>query len=124
MIQATRTRSFGLVSCGLLFLWSVPSYGHNTSEEGPELSLVDAIQIALGNNRPIQIAKLDITKSGWEVAEAKTHRLPEFKTELLADGNINSPSFTFQEGIFEPLTASQMDRLILRRILGFLCQKE
>jgi outer membrane protein TolC len=100
MIQARRTRYFDLVSCGLLFLWSVPSYGHNTSEEGPELSLVDAIQIALGNNRPIQIAKLDITKSGWEVAEAKTHRLPEFKTELLADGNINSPSFTFQEGIF------------------------
>jgi outer membrane protein TolC len=100
MIQARRARSFGLVSCGLLFLWSMPGYGQNTSEEGPELSLVDAIQIALGNNRPIQIAKLDITKSGWAVAEAKTHRLPEFKTELLADGNINSPSFNFQEGIF------------------------
>ena len=100
MIQARRARSFGLVSCGLLFLWSMPGYGQNTSEEGPELSLVDAIQIALGNNRLIQIAKLDITKSGWEVAEAKTHRLPELKTELLADGNINSPSFNFQEGIF------------------------
>ena len=61
---------------------------------------MDAIQIALENNRPVQIAKLDIAKSGWDVAEAKTHRLPEFKTELLASGNINSPAFTFQEGIF------------------------
>ena len=100
MIQARRARFFDLLSCGLVFLWSVPGYGQNTSGQAPELSLMDAIQIALENNRPVQIAKLDIAKSGWDVAEAKTHRLPEFKTELLASGNINSPAFTFQEGIF------------------------
>ena len=100
MIQARRARFFDLLSYGLVFLWSVPGYGQNTSGQAPELSLMDAIQIALENNRPVQIAKLDIAKSGWDVAEAKTHRLPEFKTELLASGNINSPAFTFQEGIF------------------------
>ena len=100
MIQAGRASLFGLVSWGLVFSWTMPGNGQNTSGQAPELSLIDAIQIALGNNRPIQIAKLDVTKSGWDVAEAKTHRLPEFKTELLASGNINSPAFTFQEGIF------------------------
>jgi outer membrane protein TolC len=99
MIQARRASFLGF-SCGLVLLWSVLGYGQNTSEQGPELSLADAIQIALGNNRPVQIAKLDITKSKWDVAEAKTHRLPELKTELLASGNINSPAFTFQQGIF------------------------
>jgi outer membrane protein len=99
MIQARLASFFGLLSCGLVFLWSVPGCGQNTSDQLPELSLVDAIQIALANNRPIQIAKLDITKSQWDIAEAKTHRLPEFKTELLASGNINSPTFNFQEGI-------------------------
>src|SRR5580658_5589759 len=99
MIQARLASFFGLLSCGLVFLWSVPGCGQNTSDQLPELSLVDAIQIALANNRPVQIAKLDITKSQWDIAEAKTHRLPEFKTELLASGNINSPTFNFQEGI-------------------------
>ena len=43
---------------------------------------------------------MDIAKSAWEVAEAKTHRFPEIKTELFASGNIDSPSFTFKQGIF------------------------
>jgi outer membrane protein TolC len=84
----------------MVFLWSVSGYGQRVSEQAPELPLVDAIQIALGNNRPVQVARLDVTKSGWEVAEAKTRRFPEFKTEMLASGNITSPSFTFQKGIF------------------------
>lgn len=74
--------------------------GQDEVDRAPELALVDAIQIALGNNRPVQIARLDVTKSGWEVAEAKTHQFPELKTELLASGNITSPAFTFKEGIF------------------------
>ncbi|WP_433966610.1 TolC family protein [Tunturiibacter gelidiferens] len=87
-------------SGGLVFLWSLSGWCQGAADQVPELALVDAIQIALGNNRPVQIARLDVSKSGWEVAEARTHRFPELKTELLASGNITSPTFTFKEGIF------------------------
>jgi outer membrane protein TolC len=100
MMRAGRKFVFFFFSCGLAFLWSVSGYGQNTPEQAPELSLIEAIQIALGNNRPLQVAKLDVTKSGWDVAAAKTYRLPEFKTELLAVGNITSPVYTFPEGVF------------------------
>ncbi|NYF51637.1 TolC family protein [Tunturiibacter gelidoferens] len=100
MRRATRARFLACFSVTLASLWSVSGLGQSPVEQPQELALVDAIQIALENNRPTQIARLDIAKSAWEVAEAKTHRLPEIKTELLASGNIDSPSFTFQKGIF------------------------
>ncbi|NYF91135.1 TolC family protein [Tunturiibacter empetritectus] len=99
-IRVRRTGSLGFFSSALVILWGVSGFGQSTSDQAPELALVDAIQIALGNNRPVQIARLDVTKYGWEVAEAKTHRFPELKTELLASGNIDSPSFTFKQGVF------------------------
>jgi outer membrane protein TolC len=100
MRRATRARFLGCFSATLVSLWSISGLGQSPVDQPQELALVDAIQIALGNNRPTQIARLDITKSAWEVAEAKTHRFPEIKTELLASGNIDSPSFTFKQGIF------------------------
>lgn len=85
---------------GLVFLWGAYCFGQSTSDQAPELSLVEAIQIAMGNNRPVQIAKLDVAKSGWEVAEAKTHKYPDLKTELLGSGIITSPTYNYPEGIF------------------------
>jgi len=70
------------------------------SAQEPELSLSQAIQIAIMNNRPAQIAKLDISKAEWQVASAKTKRFPESSTYFFGSANLTSPSFTFKEGVF------------------------
>lgn len=81
-------------------LFGLNGFGQEATNEAPELSLDQAIQIAITNNRPLLAAKLNIAKSEWQVAEAKTKRFPELSTELLATGDITSPSFNFPKGIF------------------------
>ena len=88
------------ITAGLVFLIGLAAFAQNLANDAPELSLAEAIQIALANNRPVQIARLDVTKSLLQVSEAKTHRLPIFNTALLATGDITSPTFTFDKGIF------------------------
>jgi outer membrane protein len=88
------------ILAGLAFLWSLASFAQDASSDAPELSLPDAIEIALANNRPVQIAKLDVTKSLLQVSETKTRRFPIFNTSLLATGDITSPVFTFKQGVF------------------------
>ncbi len=68
--------------------------------EAPLLSLSQAIQIALDQNRPVNIAKLDIMKSKWEVAQTKSKRFPVFSTYLFASGDITNPHFQFPAGVF------------------------
>lgn len=72
----------------------------STFSQEPELSLSEAIQIALTNNRNVNIAKLGITQSEWQLASTKTKRLPSITTYLLGSGNITSPTFTFKQGVF------------------------
>jgi outer membrane protein TolC len=105
-------------------LWSVTGFSQGASDQVPELSLVDAVQIALGNNRPVQIAKLDFTKSGWEVAEAKTHKFPELKTEMLASGLITAPVYTYPEGIFgtinnQPVPSKNVEISLSNGVTGY-----
>jgi outer membrane protein len=75
----------------------------SSAEEPPVLSLSQAIQIALDNNRPVAIAKLDILKSQWQVAQTKSKRFPAINTYLFASGNITSPTFNFPAGILETI---------------------
>ncbi len=70
------------------------------SDSVPVLTLDQAIQIAIANNRPLNIAGLDIEKSKWQVAAIKTNRLPVFNTAMFASGNLTSPTFVFKEGQF------------------------
>jgi outer membrane protein TolC len=65
----------------------------------PELTLTEAIQIALMSNRPVSIAKLDISKSRWQLAATKTKRLPEIETYVFGAANLTTPSFTFKKGV-------------------------
>jgi outer membrane protein TolC len=67
----------------------------------PELSLSEAIKIALANNRPAKILDLDITKAQWAVASTKTKRLPSFSTYLFGSGTLTSPTFDFPAGTFQ-----------------------
>jgi outer membrane protein len=68
------------------------------ADSAPLLTLDQALQIAIANNRPLQIASLDVEKSKWQVIATKTHRLPAFNTAMFASSNLNSPTFVFKEG--------------------------
>jgi outer membrane protein len=48
----------------------------------------------------LKTASLSVDKSKWGVAAAKTRRFPATKTYLFASGNLDSPAFTFKQGIF------------------------
>lgn len=68
--------------------------------EPTELSLSQAIEIALEHNRPVKIAQLDVTKTRWQIAEAKSKRFPEVNAYFFGSGNLTSPTFTFKKGLF------------------------
>jgi outer membrane protein len=77
------------------------SRGQAPSGDLPVLSLAQAVQIAVENNRPVNMAKLDIVKSKWEVAQTKTKRFPAITTYLFASGDITNPTFTFPADLFD-----------------------
>ena len=70
------------------------------ADDLPELTLSHAIELAIDHNRPVKITQLDITKANWQVLQTKAKRFPEISTYFFGGGNLTSPSFTFQKGIF------------------------
>src|SRR5215813_7084332 len=71
-----------------------------TSSPPPLLTLDNAVQIAINNNRLLKITSLDVNKSNWQVAAAKTHYFPSFNIYLFGSKLLNSANFTFEQGIF------------------------
>jgi len=87
-------------SCGVLLIACtlLPSAAQQTSSPVPLLTLNGAIQLALAGNRDLKIANLEVEKSKWQVAAAKTRRLPGFKTYIFGSGSLTDASFLFKEG--------------------------
>jgi outer membrane protein len=86
---------------GVALVTGMMLLGQEPAGSVPILRLSQAIQIAVDNNRPVNIAKLDILKSKWEVAQTKTKRFPAITTYLFASGDITNPMFTFPAELFE-----------------------
>jgi len=63
-----------------------------------ELTLDRAIELALKDNRQVQVARLEVEKSGDRLAIAKTHRLPQIESSLLASELVNKVHFDFKRG--------------------------
>lgn len=88
----------GLATLGLAMLTAPWLRGQQDADQVSVLTLNEAVEIALANNRDLKIANLEVEKSKWQVAAAKTRRLPGFHGYLFGAGNIDSPAFTFKEG--------------------------
>jgi outer membrane protein len=86
----------GALCCGM----------HAQDATGKLLTLDDAIQLALANNRALAIAGLDVDKSKWEIAETKTKRLPSLNATVLGSQLLNELSFTFEQGAFGSFPAT------------------
>jgi outer membrane protein TolC len=93
-------RAFNHITLVCAVMSGTIGFAQKTADQVPELPLAEAIQIALSNNRPVAISKLDITKANWQVAATKSKRFPEISTYFFGSGNLTPASFTFKKGIF------------------------
>ncbi len=100
MMYARYTKQLGRAIAVTALMAGMLLLGEQPSGDAPVLSLSQAIQIAIDHNRLVTIAKLDIVKSRWEVAQTKTKRFPAITTYLFASGDITSPTFIFPAGSF------------------------
>jgi outer membrane protein TolC len=73
---------------------------------GPVLTLDEAIRIATGKNRDIQISSLEITKAKETVAQAKTNYLPKLDMSVLAGVPLQPLNFTVPAGTFGTYSAT------------------
>jgi outer membrane protein len=101
MIRVSYRRAIVRATAGAVLMTGMLLSGQEAATDAPILSLADAIQIAVAHNRPVNIAKLEIAKSNWEVAQIKTKRFPAISTYLFASGDITNPMFTFPADLFD-----------------------
>jgi outer membrane protein TolC len=89
-------------ACLIVLLVSLLGRDVAAEESGPAplLTLDEAIQIAVANNRPLKITNLDIDKAQWALKDTKTKRLPALQTYAFGSAMLTSPDFTFPRGIF------------------------
>src|SRR5882757_9587212 len=64
----------------------------------PLLTLQDAIELAVRDNRQVRISVLGVIKAVEATAEVKTARLPQFSTYILAGSTMNTVNFTIPRG--------------------------
>jgi outer membrane protein TolC len=76
------------------------SPAQDAADGAPLLTLDHAIQLAMANNRSLKIASLEVDQSKWQVAGTKTKRLPDTTAYLFGSGLLNSPTFSFRQGLF------------------------
>lgn len=95
---------FNAMNCGFVpvFLLAVatPVMAQQSTNPPPVLTLNSAVQVAIANNRSLQIARLETDKTKWSVESAKTRRLPSFNTYAFGSGLLTPLAFTFQQGAF------------------------
>ena len=103
MIRSSRIRTISSILVATASVLGFVLHAEESSNPPPELTLAQAIQIAIEHNISLTIAKLDVTKSQWQVAEAKTRRFPESSIDLFAAGNLTSPTFSYKKGVFGTL---------------------
>jgi outer membrane protein TolC len=101
MIRVSYRKAIVRVAAGAVLMTGMLLSGQEAPTDAPILSLPQAIQIAVDHNRPVNIAKLEIAKSKWEVAQIKTKRFPAISTYLFASGDITNPTFTFPADLFD-----------------------
>jgi len=76
----------------------------STATPAEELTLDQAISLALKENRQVKVAMLELNKFADHLAVAKTHRLPQFNFSVLAGELLKRIDFDFKKGDLGTLT--------------------
>ncbi len=74
-----------------------PSMATNASQV-EELTLEEAVELALRENREVKVSRLELDKFADRLAVAKTHRLPQFNFSVLAVQLLETINFDFKKG--------------------------
>jgi outer membrane protein len=77
-----------------------------TARPAERLSLAQAVQLAVENNRQLGSARLQIANAEDQIAIARTRRLPIFSTEAQASQLLSPVSFAFPAGSFGEFPAT------------------
>ena len=101
MVMRTRSVWFGLA---LLLVTNSVCAQQTSSTSVEELTLAQAVELALKDNRQILVARMEIEKYNDRLAAAKTHRLPQFEFSMLAAELVNKVHFDFKKGDLGTLT--------------------
>src|SRR5262249_28236259 len=109
-VHITRALSIFRCAIGSLAIVAMLSGADAGAQEiasaAPLLTMQEAIQLGIANNRALQVAALEVEKSKWEIAESKTKRLPSFSGSILGSELLTELSFTFKEGAFGNFTST------------------
>jgi outer membrane protein TolC len=70
------------------------------AEEGPILSIENAVSLALSQNRLIRASELEAEKYDFRVSTARSRRLPQFRLDVLESQLLQPFDFTFPAGSF------------------------
>ena len=90
------------------------------------LTLDEAVNLALRNNRTVHISTLDVEKLGQNISAFRTHRLPVIQIALMGSGLLTPLSFEFKQGAFGtfpgigPIPAQNKDITTPRQFTGFM----
>ena len=95
----TQLQTYGLRVVMMALSTSV-LMAQESASNPPLLSLNEAIQLALVNNRSMRIAGFEVDKSKWQIAETKTKRLPSLSASVLGSELLNELSFSYDKGVF------------------------
>lgn len=103
-VRAQRSaRTFPRRFAVLLLSLALPAGGAGQQPaSGPpkELTLDDAVALALRHNRLIQISALDVEKLDEDVKAFRTNRLPALRVHILESTLLTPLTFEFQQGVF------------------------
>jgi outer membrane protein len=90
------------------------------------LTLDDAVNLALRNNRTVRISMLEVEKLGQNISAFRTHRLPVIQVAMMGSGLLTPFSFEFNAGAFGtypgigPIPAQNKDITTPRQVTGFM----
>ena len=85
---------------------SAPAAAEEPTSPPDTLTVDQAVQIALANNRDLKIVSLSLDSSKEKLAAEKTRRLPSFSTYILGSQVLEPFSFTVQAGQFGTYAAT------------------
>jgi len=84
----------------LAFASPIGSLAQQAAQDGPLLTLDDAVSIALSNNRLVKNSALEAQKYDFQVSTARSRRLPHFQFAALGGELLQPFDFTFAKGVF------------------------
>jgi outer membrane protein TolC len=93
LFAGARSGFLQLRRLGVLLLLACPVLASSQ-----ELTLDQAISLALQKNRQIKVAQLEISKTEHDTAVMKTNRLPQFNFNMMQGQLLNKITFTFPPG--------------------------